>query len=291
MSTDWDLFRSFLGVLDHGSLSGAARALGSTQPTIGRHIAQLEADLGGLFVRSPQGLAPTAKAIRLKPYAQAMAASAQAMVRAASGEEAALSGVVRISASDVIGAEVLPEILRGLTMAHPKLAVELVLSNSSADLLRRDADIAVRMVRPAQKALVARRAGAIRLGMFAHPDYLALRGTPKRIGELDGHALIGFDRDPSGPETLRAIGSGLRRDAFAYRIDNQIAQLAAIRAACGLGIAQVKLAERAGLVRLFPHEVDLSIEAWIAMHEDLRHDRRMRLAFDRLFEGMSRYAA
>ncbi|TFL15945.1 LysR family transcriptional regulator [Jannaschia formosa] len=290
MNTSWDLVRSFLGVLEHGSLSGAARALGLTQPTLARHIAQLESDLGrSLFTRSPQGLSPTADAERLKPYGEAMAAAAEAMVRAASGDEKTLSGVVRIAASDVIGTEVLPEILRGLTMAHPNLAVELVLSNSSADLLRRDADIAVRMIRPTQKALIARRAGLIRLGLFAHRDYLALRGMPKRIEDLHEHAVIGFDRDPSGPAILDAIGGGLRRDMFTYRIDNQIAQIAAIRAACGPGIVQVKLAERSGLVRLFQDEINLSLEAWITMHEDLRNDPRMRLAFDHLYEGMSRH--
>jgi DNA-binding transcriptional LysR family regulator len=289
----WDHYRSFLSVCDEGSLSGAARALGLTQPTVARHIAQLEESLGEvkLFMRSPQGLSPTAAALRLAPHARAMAHEAEALVRAASGDEAALSGVVRISASEVIGAEVLPAILCDLKKSHPDLVFEVVLSNASSDLLRREADIAVRMLRPTQQALTAKRAGEIMLGLHAHPDYLAARGTPERLTDLADHVVVGFDRDAAAIRVLAERGLTLDREMFAYRIDNHLAQLAAIRAGCGIGVCQVPLAKRApALVRVCAEEIAIPLETWITMHEDLRGDRRMRIVFDHLHAAIAAYA-
>jgi DNA-binding transcriptional LysR family regulator len=290
----WDHYRSFLSVLREGSLSAAARALELTQPTLARHMAQLEAALGGarLFTRSPQGLAPTEAALRLMPHAEVMASAAAALVRAAAGEEAALSGVIRVTASEMIGAEVLPAILRELRRQHPHLVFEIVLSNSNSDLLRREADIAVRMTRPTQKALVARRAGDVMLGLHAHPDYLAVHGTPERLDDLAGHAIVGFDRDAASARLVEAAGLPLRREMFAFRTDSQLGQLASIRAGCGIGVCQAGLAMRSPrLTRLFAQEVAIPLETWITMHEDLRGDRRMRLAFDHLHKAMKAYTA
>jgi DNA-binding transcriptional LysR family regulator len=290
----WDHYRSFLTVLHEGSLSAAARMLGLTQPTLARHVSQLEEALGAvsLFTRSPQGLAPTAAALRLVPHAEAMSAAADALMRAAAGDEAMLSGVVRITASEVVGGEVLPPILRNLRQQHPGLVFEVVLSNATTNLLRREADIAVRMVRPTQKALVTKRAGDIVLGLYAHPDYLAAHGTPKRLEDVAGHAVVGFDRDALSARAIEASGFPLRREMFAYRTDNQLAQIAAIRAGLGIGICHVALAARPPqLVRLFPDEVAVPLDTWIAMHEDLRGDRRMRLTFDHLHRAIAAYAA
>src|SRR5580704_316405 len=197
MSTppDWDLYRSFLAVLAEGSLSAAARRLGLTQPTLGRHIEALEEALGGavLFTRSPSGLNPTEAALALGPHVEAMAAAAEALLRTASGEIDAARGVVRITTSEIMGAEVLPAILTGFHEQWPEVTIELVLSNRQEDLLRRDADIAVRMARPRQEALVARHVGDVTLGLFAHQRYLAAHGTPTSLADA-AHSAIGFDR-------------------------------------------------------------------------------------------------
>src|SRR5260221_4046412 len=151
----WDLYRTFLAVLQEGSLSGAARALGLTQPTVARHIDALEQAVGfELFVRSQRGLAATEAALELKPYAEALASTAAAMLRAASGQGGAIRGTVRVSASEIVGAEILPPILTSLREQHPELEIELALSNAVENLLRRDADIALRMVEPVHEALV-----------------------------------------------------------------------------------------------------------------------------------------
>ncbi len=181
---NWDELRTFVEVARDGSLTGAARRLGLTQPTVGRHIDALEVALGlTLFTRSPRGLTPTPAAWALEPHVEAMAAAAAALGRAASGEAAADRGVVRITASDVIGCEVLPPILATFHAEHPGIAIELVLTNRNEDLARRDADIAVRMVRPTQSGLVARRIGASRIGLYAHRDYVARFGAPRSLAD------------------------------------------------------------------------------------------------------------
>ena len=156
---DWHLFRAYLAVVREGSLSSAARVLGTTQPTMGRQVAALEASLGvKLFTRSLDGLSPTEAGTRLIPSAAAMAAAVEAAQRSASGEIEEERGTVRITASEIIGGEVLPPLLADFHSRNPRISVELALSNRNEDLLRGDADIAVRMVRPTQGALVAKLA-------------------------------------------------------------------------------------------------------------------------------------
>ena len=289
----WDLYRSFLAVLREGSLSGAARTLGLTQPTLGRHVEALEQALGlALFSRSGQGLVPTAAALALRPQAEALAAAASALLRAAAGPGEAADGTVRVTASEVVGAEVLPPILARLRQDAPGLVIELVLSNRTADLLRRDADIAVRMVRPSQDALVVRRLGEIELGLHARADYLARHGMPQDLEALRRHALIGFDQETAFIRGLRAQGVPLHRGLFALRTDSDLAQLAAIRAGFGIGVCQVGLARRApGLVRVLPALLSIRLETWLAMHQDLRTSRPCRLAFDALAAGLAGYIA
>ena len=203
----WELFRSFLAVARHGSLSGAARALRLTQPTLGRHIALLERSLGTpMFTRSPQGLIPTETALTLAPIAEAMESAAEAMIRAASGQAGEIAGVVRITASEIVGAEVLPQILAAFAEQHPSIAFELHLSDRTEDLLRRDADIAVRMVRPTQAGLVAQRLGETVVGLYARRSYLAAVGEPRSLADLALHRMIGFDRHPVMVKAIENIG-------------------------------------------------------------------------------------
>jgi DNA-binding transcriptional LysR family regulator len=288
----WDHYRTFLAVIATGSLSGAARALGLSQPTAGRHVEALEAALGGaaLFTRSPAGLRPTEAALALKPQAEAMAHAAEALMRTASGEADAVRGAIRLTASDVIGAEVLPPILTDFREGNPAVSVELVLSNRPEDLLRREADIAVRMVRPTQEALLAKRIGAVGLGLFAHRSYLQKHGEPTTLGE-SGHAAIGFDRDPSVARALSGLTIPTDRDLFAFRSDSDLAQLAALRAGFGVGACQLGIARRdPNLVRVLPR-LGFALEMWVVMHEDLKSSRRMRLMFDHLVSALTAYAA
>jgi DNA-binding transcriptional LysR family regulator len=289
---DWDSYRSLLAVLDEGSLSGAARALGLTQPTIGRHIEAIEAALKRpLFLRSQRGLTPTETAQALRPYAEALRANAEALVRAASRSEGDIEGAVRITASEVIAAEVLPHILADHAERHPRLSFDVEGSNRNADLLSRAADIAVRMARPQQQNLLAVRVGKVELGLHAAPGYIARRGLLATLKDIGGHRMSGFDRETPYIRGFLQSQSLPERSAFAYRTDNDLASIGAIRAGFGIGICQCGIARREGWVRLLPQVVSLTLETWIVMHEDLKANPACRATFDALADGMRAYIA
>ncbi|MEQ5774693.1 LysR family transcriptional regulator [Thalassospira sp. NFXS8] len=287
---DWGLYRSFLAVLTHGSLSAAARALGLTQPTLGRHIDELQRQLGvTLFTRSSGGLLPTDAALSLRPHAENLKAAADMILRAASGLDEGVRGTVRVTASDVIGVEVLPGILTDLRRNYPDLEIELALGNQVEDLLRRDADIAVRMVTPRQDALVVQHIGEINLGLFAHWDYLARKGMPQHIEGLVEHDLIGIDRDPQDRRMMQSLPEAFHTCHFSFRSDQHLAHLAMIRAGYGIGACQVGVARRdPNLVHVLP-EFSFVIDSWVTMHEDLRNNLRCRVVFDALVSGMKDY--
>lgn len=287
----WTLYRSFLAVMREGSLSRAAAALSLSQPTLGRHVEALEAALGGapLFTRHPRGLTPTEAARALLPHVEAMDAAAAAARRAAADETEALTGAVRIAASEIVGAEVLPGLLAPLRAAHPGLAFELSLSNRTADLLRRDSDIAIRMTTPKQGALLSAKIGAVKIGLFAHRRYAERHGLPQSLNALWTHPLIGFDRaDPFLGDI--AASMKLDRAMFALRVDNDLAGLAALRAGFGLGVCQLPIAARdADLVRVLPREIAYDLPIWVVMHAALKRERRMAAVFDHLARGMRGY--
>ncbi|MGM3274680.1 LysR family transcriptional regulator [Ralstonia sp. 24A2] len=287
----WELYRTFLAVVREGSLSGAARALGLTQPTAGRHVDALEQALGlSLFIRTQQGLSPTEAALSLRPFAESLESTSAALLRAASSQGEGVRGTVRITASEVVAVEVLPPILADLHAAYPELTIELVPSNRLEDLLRREADIAVRMQPPTQGVLVARQLGGIELGAFAHRRYLERRGVPATLGDLAGHTLIGYDKENAFLRSMRAQLPWIQRNRFALRTDSDLAAIAALRAGFGIGFCQVGLARRnPELVRLFVDEVSITLDTWLAMHEDLRDSPRCRAVFDALAVGLQRY--
>lgn len=286
---NWEWYRTFLKVLETGSLSAAGRAMGMTQPTVGRHIDSLETALKlTLFTRSFDGFAATAAALELRPYAASLAATTEALRRVASSHGAGVRGTVRLTASEVIGVEVLPPILSALRADHPELVIELVLSNKVDDLLQREADIAIRMLRPTQQALVAKRVDGIELGLYANKRYLAAHGIPTSMEELAKHALIGFDHENAFIRKMQARFPVFARAALAFRADSDLAQLAAIRAGFGIGVCQCALAAKdRELVRLLETDFSLSMDTWIAMHEDLRDSPRCAVTFAALVAGLT----
>jgi DNA-binding transcriptional LysR family regulator len=289
---DWNHYRAFLGVLREGSLSGAARALGLAQPTLGRQIAELEESLGApLFIRSQRGLVPTDVARDIAPHVEAMAAAAGATRRAATGATSGIAGTIRITASEVVGAEVLPALLARFHHAHPAIKIELALSDRVEDLLRGEADIAVRMVQPNQDALVARRIGSLDIGLYAHRTYLEAAPAPPSLAALiaGDHALIGFDRETP---FLRQMMTRMpvTRDSFALRADSDLARIAAIRAGFGVGFIHHGIARRdPDLIPLLTDEIGFTLEMWLVLHEDLRASQRLRLMMDHLAVGLAEY--
>lgn len=287
----WDFYRTFLAVLREGSLSAAARELGLTQPTVGRHVDAMEAALGyPLFVRSPHGLLPTDAALALRPYAETLSATSAALLRAASSQRDAVSGTVRISASEVIGIEVLPPILAKLHEAYPELMIELSASDAVEDLLRQEADIAVRMVAPAQDALIARHLGVVPISFHAHRRYIARRGMPRALTDLADHSLIGYDRETAAIRAIIARSPELPTARFALKADSNLAQFAAIRAGFGIGICQNGLAARdPDLLPVLPGLFEMKLDTWLVMHENLKTAPRCRVTFDALAKGLRDY--
>lgn len=292
MEPDWALFRSFLAAIRHGSLSAAASDLKLTQPTLGRHIDSLEAHLGvPLFTRSRMGLAPTDAALALVPHVEAMAAAAAAFTRTASGEAEAAQGTVRLTSSEIMGAEVLPALLAGFREKYPDIDIELDLDDRQQDLLRRDADIALRMTRPVQTALIAKKVGHVQVKLFAHERYLARHQAPRSIDDLSTHSVIGYDTNLRVFELLRAKGLEVPMDTFSIRSDSELAQLALVRAGAGIGGAQLGIARRdPQLVPVLHDQLGFSMEMWLAIHEDLKSSLRVRLLFDHLAGALADYA-
>jgi DNA-binding transcriptional LysR family regulator len=290
-SVAWDDQRAFLAVLEEGSLSGAARRLGVAQPTVRARVEALERALGTmLFTRSVNGLVPTAQARALGQSARAMASASDAFVRAASCGAGEIAGSVRVSVSEFVGIEVLPAMIASLHEVHPAVVVELSLSNATADLLDQEVDVAVRMHPPRQEALVAKKVGAIRLGLFAHPDYLARRGVPATADDLAHHDIIGSDRSRSDLQLASRIHPALTRERFVARADSHPAQLALARAGVGIAVVQspIGLADPL-LVAVLPELEFAKLDTWIVTHEDLRDVPRVRAVFDHLVNAFERF--
>ncbi len=279
---DWTLMHSFLAVLDAGSLSGAARQLACSQPTIGRHVAQLERQLGAtLFERRGRGLAPTASALAIAEHARLMDDSAQTIARKLTGLERDLRGSVRVSASQVIAAQLLPGIIRAMRRQVPGVAIDIVASNRFSNLLRREADIAIRMARPQQSSLIAKRIGSVDFGVYASEAYLTRHTAPRTAQELLCHELIGFDQDEQIIHGMRAAGLPVTRESFHVRSDDHLVYWQCLVAGVGIGFAATWLADREPrLHRLLPELPIRPLPVWLAVHREIRSSLRVRAAFD-----------
>ncbi len=278
---DWTLWQSFLATVETGSLSAAAARLGATQPTLSRHIHELEKELGlGLFRRVPRGLEPTEVALGLIDDARRMGEAAHALSLKAAGKTETVAGTVRIAASVVMSNMVLPAIIADLRLLEPEIQVEIVASDEAQNLLRRDADIAVRMFDPTQNALIARKIGASRLDLFGAPRYIERRGRPKILTDLLDHDVIGFDRGEAILKGYAYHGFPVTREHFPLRVDDQMVYWHLLRAGAGLGFAQCLIAEPAGLERLDIGMQVPDLPIWLVMHEDLRAQPRVRRVAD-----------
>lgn len=279
---DWSLVQSFLAALDRGSLLGAARALNASQPTIGRHIAELESQLGVvLFERTGRGLLPTAMALQLAESARAMEAGAHQLARSVSGAQAGAGGTVRITASQPVACALLPPVLARMRQQLPDVQVELVASNEVTNLLRREADIALRMVRPDQASLVAKRIGAVRLTACAHRDYLRRKGVPRQPPDLLQHELVGNDRHEDIPQGFAAMGYPVEREHFAFRTDDLMAYWEAVRAGLGIGfVAAYLLRKDPDVVPVLPQLPLPELPIWLTVHREIRTSHRIRAVYD-----------
>ncbi|MFD3191873.1 LysR family transcriptional regulator [Sedimentitalea sp. HM32M-2] len=286
---DWSLVQSFLAVAETGSLSAAARRLNRSQPTLGRQIKALEDSLGtALFRRHARGLKPTEIGQQLLPMAQQMRTAMNAMTLTAAGRAQRLQGTVRIAASVFASHYLLPPILAKIRSAEPEIQLDLLPSDTTENLLFRQADIAVRMYRPTQLDVVTRHIGDIEMGVFAAHSYLARAGRPETALQVLDHDLIGFDRNPLILRGMQAMGWSVTRDDFAVRCDNQATYWQLLRAGCGIGFSLVHVGRDDPLVQ----QLELGIEipplpVWLAAHAAMRQSPRLRRVWDLLADGLS----
>jgi DNA-binding transcriptional LysR family regulator len=285
---DWEKLQVFVAAADRGSLSGAARTLGISQPTAGRQVQALESQLGvQLFSRTARGLALTDTGMELLGYAREMSDAANRLALAALGRVEALGGVVRITASEIVATYRLPPVLLALRAAEPEIEVELVASNATDNLLQREADIAVRMYRPSQTDVITRSLGEIELGVYAAESYLARRGCPRNPEDLLEHDVIGYDRDESMIRGFRSAGVTVERRFFPNRTDDQVVAWRMVVEGNGIGFMQVAIGDAEPAVRRILADLPLpTLPIWLTAHSELKTSRPIRRVYDFIADSL-----
>lgn len=270
-------------------MSAAARGLGVSQPTLGRQIRALEEQLAiTLFRRQPKGLTLTSEGEALLPYATAMAEAASGFATAAAGRDMSVHGTVRITASEFTSLYMLPKVLTKLRIDHPHIQIELNPTDETENLLFREADIAIRMYRPMQLEMIAKKLGMLELGFWASQDYLERRGVPQSIEDLFDHDLLGYDRSERFIRVANEMGWPLTRNDFAFRCDTQLVHCEMIRNGAGVGVMEVNLARSfEGVVQVMPDFPTPGLEVWLTTHEALRHTPRVATVWQALEAGLS----
>lgn len=287
---DWNHARAFLTTAETGSLSAAARALGLTQPTLGRQVAALENDLGVmLFERVGRSLQLTTAGRELLEHVQTMSAAADRVALAASGQNQEIEGRVAITASDVYSAYLLPPILQDLREKAPKLRIEVVASDELRDLMRREADIAIRHVRPEQPDLIARLVREAEGFFYASPDYLAHKGRPKTLEDLAAHDFVGTGDVERMLTYLKPMGFPINVQNFRTGSESGLVAWELCKRGFGIAPMACEVAEMtADVVRVLPDLAPVVFPIWLTTHRELHTSRRIRLVFDTLAEHLAR---
>jgi DNA-binding transcriptional LysR family regulator len=287
---DWNRARAFLVTAEEGSFSAAARALGQAQPTLGRQISALERELGvTLFQRVGKALVLTSSGLELVEHVRAMSDAASRIALAAAGKSQAVDGTVAIAASEVISAYVLPPIVLELRSRHPGIELEIVASNSSSDLRRREADIALRNFRPTDPELVAKKIRDSRAWLYATPDYLQRIGNPKTVDELSARAeVIAFDRTATFANALNALGFSLSEKNFPLRTESHLVQWELAKCGAGMCIMMEEVGDAEPRVRRVLPETapHFSFPTWLTSHKELATSRRIRVVYDFIADAL-----
>ena len=292
-SLNWSLVQAYLAVAEKGSLSDAARFLGRSQPTLGRQIKQIEATLQAeLFLRHPRGLALSETGTLLLEPARAMQRAVKALELAADGQSQRLDGTVRVTASKFVAHHLLPPILAQIRRDTPGIQIILLPSDTSENLLFREADIAVRMFRSEQLDIVTKRLGSIELGVFAHESYLARMGQPRAPSDLVDHDMIGYHKNDQIIRGMRQMGLQADESWFGLQCDDQTTYWELVRAGCGIGFSQTALADRTPeMVRLFPELPMPLLPVWLAVPKALQHTPRIRHVWNALETGLKQHVS
>ena len=286
---EWSALRDVVAVAETGSLSAAARRIGSSQPTIGRRIEKLEQQLNTLlFNRTSKGLQLTAVGEQILAYARNMAENASAIERIASGADQKLEGVVRLTMTDQMGNYWLPTKLPEFHARYPGLRLEIVVENRTLDLFKREADIAVRFARPQQLDLVVRKSIDYHYGLYASKDYLDKFGRPQSLKDLQNHHFISYDETIFSNAALKRLEAMIGEQNILQRYTSNAGIISALTQDLGLSVVGCYFADReACLERLMPKHFDYAFNAWVITHVDLFKSARIKAVFDFLVEKLA----
>ena len=286
---DWNQLRAFLETAETGSLSAAARKLGLTQPTLSRQVAAIEQRMGvTLFERVGKAMALTPTGLDLLEHARAMGVAAQALSLAATGRSQAVGGVVSVSATDMVAAQLLPPLVRQLREQEPGIAIEVISSNALSDLLRREADIAIRHVKPEQPDLIARLIREATACFYASEDWVKIHGHPRTAEDAVHLPFVGSDRSGQFLAYLRMHGLPLSEANFSSYSDHTVAHWALVRQGMGIGAMMDEIArDTPGMVRVLDDLPPVRFPIWLVSHRELRTSRRIRVVFEALAQGLA----
>jgi DNA-binding transcriptional LysR family regulator len=286
---DWNQLKAFLETAETGSLSAAARKLGLTQPTLSRQVAAIEQSMGvTLFERVGKTMALTPTGLDLLEHARTMGAAADALRLAATGRSEALGGVVSVSASDAVAAYLLPPLVKQLREQEPGIAIEVISSNALSDLLRREADIAIRHVKPEQPDLIARLIRKASANFYASEDWVKVHGHPRNAEDATHLSFVGSDRSGQFLAYLRQHGLPLSEANFSCYSDHTVAHWALVRQGMGIGAMMNEIARATpGIVRVLEDVPPVNFPIWLVTHRELRTSRRIRVVFETLAQGFS----
>ncbi|WP_066262526.1 LysR family transcriptional regulator [Hydrogenophaga flava] len=285
---DWNQLKAFLETAETGSLSAAARKLGLTQPTLSRQVAAIEQRMGvTLFERVGKSMVLTPTGMDLLEHARAMGAAADALGLAATGRSQAVGGVVSVSASDAVAAMLLPPLVKKLREQEPGIAVEVIPSNALSDLLRREADIAVRHVKPEQPELIARFIREATAHFYASEAWVKTHGHPRSAEDAAHLPFVGSDRQGQYLGYLRMHGLNLSEANFSCYADHTVAHWALVQQGLGIGAMMEEIArDTPGMVRVLDDLPPIRFPVWLVTHRELRTSRRIRVVFEALAEGL-----
>ncbi|MDM7941392.1 MAG: LysR family transcriptional regulator [Hydrogenophaga sp.] len=285
---DWNQLKAFLETAETGSLSAAARKLGLTQPTLSRQVAAIEQRMGvTLFERVGKAMALTPTGLELLEHARTMGTAAEALGLAATGRSQAVGGVVSVSATDAVAAHVLPPLVRRLREQEPGIAIEVISSNALSDLLRREADIAIRHVKPEQPDLIARLIREASASFYASEDWVRIHGHPRSAEEAAHLAFVGSDRTGQYLGYLRQHGLPLTEANFSCYAEHSVAHWSLVRQGMGIGAMMDEIAsDTEGIVRVLDEVPPVRFPIWLVSHRELRTSRRIRVVFEALAKGL-----
>ncbi|MDC0737056.1 LysR family transcriptional regulator [Cognatishimia sp. SS12] len=286
---DWNHIRAFLATVEHGSLSGAARALRQTQPTLSRQISALEDTLQvTLFERGTRIMQLTEAGRQLLPQVRHMAEAATQISRVATGQNQTVEGLVRITCSDAMAAFALPSVLVEMQAVNPGIRIELIAANDLKSLSRRDADIALRHVRPDEPDLIAKRIGDITVSLFASESYMRRLGPVSSPADLSRAQFIGYESPERLIPQLAALGIAVNAKSFAITSSTGSAMYELARAGAGIAILPESVAEgRLALTRVLPDLPSFAVPTWLVTHREIKTSRRIRLTFDYLVSALT----